>query len=269
MNAAPCAASGSDPRHIPDIPASIIGQTLAREGLFVDKSDVYRHACDLQLACLGDISVEVLRAMDPLSKDGVVSPQVRRYLKSLNRRLVSFEEAARLWGLSAEDLEGLATYRKPSSRATFYRLKDVRRLSAQKHDGNPTKLLQRAYPGATERIALLLSALSKQNVPMRLDSAACTSFIERATGNPDDIARRLREMDFYHTYTDYKEIFDYFTDKYRVEYGYYDRDHISRDAKALALSAFMKEHPDKRHLVPESLNRFIKEVQPKICEDSV
>lgn len=256
MKSAPCAASGLDPRLVPDIPASIIAVSLAREGTFVDKSDVYRHACDLKLACLGDLSAEVLRALDPLSKDGVLSPQVRRYVSSLNRRLVSFDEAVRRWGLSAEELDKLAAHKKASSKATFYRLKDVRRISAMKHDGNPTRLLERAYPGARERIALLLEELSKQNLAMRMDSAACSSFIESGRGRPEDIARRLKEMDFYHTYTDYKEIFDYFTDKYRVEYGYYDRDHISKDAKALALSAFLKEHPDKRHLVPESLERF-------------
>jgi hypothetical protein len=91
---------------------------------------------------------------------------------------------------------------------------------------------------------------------MRLDSSACLSYIVKGAGNPEEIARRLKEMDFYHTYTDYKELFDHYTDKYRMEYGYYDRDHISKDAKAVALSSFVKMHPDKTYLIPNSLRRF-------------
>lgn len=240
---------------LPDIPTFFVASFVAKENLFNDKSDVYRGACNLNLASLKDLSYEVLRAMDPLSKDGVVSLQVKKYISSLNKRLVSEELAIKDWKLSNDDLAKLCVQKKPGG-ATFYRLKDVRRASAIKHQENTIALLEKVFPGANERIAQLLSHLSKHNVPIRLDSTACVAFITKGVGNPDEIARRLKEMDFYHTYTDYKNIFDYYTDKYRVEYGYYDRDHISSDAKALALASFLKKNPDKIYLVPESLKRF-------------
>lgn len=248
-----------------DIPTMVVASNLAKESLFNDKSDIYREACNIKAvgSCGLALSQDVLRAMDPLSRDGVVSTQVKRHISSLNKRLVSQEAAIKNWGLDREDLEGLASYKKQDGtklykndgRAVFYRLKDVRRMSAKKYQ-SADALLNAIYPGATERIALLIDSLEKHNVTMRLDSAACLSFIVKGAGNPEEIARRLKEMDFYHTYTDYKELFDHYTDRYRVEYGYYDRDHISKDAKAVALASFVKKHPDKTCLIPESLRRF-------------
>ena len=262
--------AGCDLGCLPDIPTAIVGSFLARESLFYDKSDIYREACNIKAAGSAGhwLSQDVLRAMDPLSRDGVVSPQVKRHISSLNKRLVSHDAAIKNWGLTRGDLstltaqltahnkqDGAKNDNVGAARAVFYRLKEVRRMSANKYH-SALALLTKIYPGATDRIALLLDRLSKHNVPMRMDSSACLSYIVKGVGNPEEIARRLREMDFYHTYTDYKELFDHYTDKYRMEYGYYDRDHISKDAKNVALASFVKKHPDKTYLIPDSLRRF-------------
>ena len=245
--------AGCDLGCLPDIPTAILASFLAKESLFYDKSDVYREACNIKaIGSAGTwLAQEVLRAMDPLSKDGVLSPQLKRHISSLNKRMVSHDVAIKDWGLTKNDLSILT----PAHRAVFYKLKDVRSTSANKYH-SARALLNSIYPSSTDRIDKLIDCLSKHNVSIRLDSIACLSYIAKGVGNPEEIARRLKEMEFYHTYTDYKELFDHYTDKYRMEYGYYDRDHISKDAKVVALSSFVKMHPDKTYLIPDSLRRF-------------
>jgi hypothetical protein len=82
-------------------------------------------------------------------------------------------------------------------------------------------------------------------------------YIKTGKGNPEEIAKLLKEMEFYHIYTNYESFFSSNIIKYHLDYGYYDRDHISMDAKQQALREFINENPQKLEIIPKSIIRFL------------
>ena len=108
-----------------------------------------------------------------------------------------------------------------------------------------------------QRYHVLSKILEQNSITLRPDSKFCSTYICTGRGNPDEIVKVLKEMDFYHTFTDYNKFFDIITAKYSCEYGYYDRDQISNDAKQRALEAFIEANPSKKYIIPPSLHKYI------------
>jgi hypothetical protein len=233
---------------LPDYALYVIAECIASETSFRDKVDVAIDAAVLAVTCksLEQLTRDINQLIDPMSTDGKLTPDVIDNLKRKKNRRIPAHIAKSSWGLSDDDLASLSF--KIVRQKRMYLLQDIKKVSEVKFDGDCMKLYN------SKRIHKLLDALSQ---PIRPDSNYCMNYIKTGKGNPDDIARLLKEMEFYHTYTAYPQLYWVYAQKYELEYGYYDRDHISSDAKSVALKRFKKKHPDKLHIVPETLLKYL------------
>lgn len=238
---------------LPSLSLSRIAHYLSIETPFRDKDDIACEALNLSLVAkqFKELSEEILHCIDPACKNGQLSPVVLKNIQKLRTRWISLP-TANMWGLQLSDLEHIPY--KEISGNKHYKLQQVKRLSEQKFCGSVQQLKScRQF----QRYKVLENALTEHGVKLRIDSKFCDRFIKTGQGDPNNIAKLLKEMEFYHIFTDYFRFFSACAAKYTCEYGYYDRNHISIDAKKQALQDFIHRNPHQLHLIPTSLHRFI------------
>lgn len=244
---------------LPDLPNAVlfvIAEQLTKETSFRDKVDVAIDAASLSCVCKFPLANEVICLLDPMSVDGKLTSEVLENLKRKMNKRVPAQIAKLSWGLSDDDMAHLpnSIISRNNKHVTTYKLQDVKKASERKFQSNGVTLHLHTSVKQLNRTQILLNILDQ---PIRPDSKYCQYYIKTGKGNPQDIARLLKEMDFYHTYTTYPQLYWVYSQKYSLDYGYYDRDHISNDAKCTALRRFKTRHPDKMHIVPQTLLRFL------------
>jgi hypothetical protein len=246
---------------LPSLVISKIAEFLHDETPFRDKVDIAIDAASIQVAGLQELSHELTTLVDPSAKEGKLSPIVKTNLSNRKKRVLPAENAKRVWGLTDEDLKYVPARSVYSSKngepMKIYNIQDIKKTSAAKFSHSYENL--KAYHSQQQltRFYKLQEVLTQHQLTPRVDSTFCEKYIKTGKGNPEEIAKVLKEMDFYHLHTEYKKYFTFYTAKYGCEYGYYDRDHISGDAKKRALQEFREKFPDKLNLIPQSLHRFL------------
>lgn len=251
--------------NLTDLPGLIVNKIatyLADETPFRDKSDVVTDCCSLAVAGARHLHQELLMIIDPCTKDRKLSLLVHQNIIIEKNRWILSKTAIETWGVSDEDLHSIPKRMivLKSKSVNMYRLRDVRRASEAKFEGSYEKLKAFNNSQQLERVNRLKKILTQYNISIRLDSKCCDNYIKYNKGDPTNIARLLKEMEFYHIFTNYNKLFNMFAAKYQSEYGYYDRDHVSSDAKKKALKDFVKLQPDRVHMIPSSLHKFISNV---------
>lgn len=234
---------------LPKLTLYKIADFLKDETPFRDKVDIAIDAVSLKIAGFNDLAIVLIETLDPTSKDGNFSPILLKNLIFQKNQYITEATAKLTWGLNNDDLAIL----KPKKNR--YKLQEVKRLSAFKFENSYEKL--KANKNQLRRYNILQQVLNSFDMSIRPDSKFCESFIKTGKGDPQCIAKILKEMEFYHLFTEYHRYFNVYKVIYSCEYGYYDRNHISDDAKKKALSEFVKNHPDKLNIIPNSLHRFM------------
>lgn len=234
-----------------------IAAFLNKEDPFYDKVDIAINASALRLAGCGALANELIYRLDPLSENGQLTSKVLKNLKNKRNQLISTVSAKETWNLTDDDIGELPMKRsiRNNKITNLCKLQDVKRISANKFSNNYENLFAKKVQ--KKNCVVLQSLLLRYNVGLRIDSKICQMYIKTGKGNPEDIAKLLKEMEFYHIYTNYESCFSSNIIKYHLDYGYYDRDHISMDAKQQALREFINENPQKLEIIPKSIIRFL------------
>lgn len=233
-----------------------ISKYISLESPYHNKVDIFKDSIILKLACCLELSKYVNEYIDPTSKDGKISENVLKNLRLEKNKWID-EKQVEDWGLCKLDLQHVyfKTLETKKKVVNFYKLQDIKMLSAKKYAYDYTKI--HTNPIQLNRLLKLEESFKKISSHLRFDSTKCCLYIKTGKGNPDDIAIVLKEMEFYHTFTDYKKYFIKFMIEYDTIYGYYSRNDISYDAKKMALNKFVIACPEKRHIMPHSLQRFL------------
>lgn len=229
-----------------------IAEFLNEETAFRDKIDIAIDSAALALVGATYLSAELNNCIDPSSKNGKLSECVKKNLQHKKLSWISEQTATRTWGLTLEELKDI-----PSKRPQLYRFQFVKRKCAAKFCESYERFKAYTTSKQLERSQMLDKELTKHGVSLRLDSKFCDSYIRFGRGDPNDIAKSLKEMAFYHNFTDYLKYFWMYAAKHACEEGYYDRNEVSAQAKKRALTDFVQKYPEKRNLIPTSLHRFI------------
>lgn len=234
-----------------------IAEYLNEESTFRDKVDIAIDSATLACACVTILSAELNHCIDPSSKNGKLSECVKKNLQLKKQRWINEQTAIKKWGLTLEELKDIPSkLLDPSTR--LYKLQFVKRRSADKFCESYERLgVYSSSNKQLERSQVLDKELTKHGLSLRIDSKFCESYIRFGRGDPMSIAKSLKEMAFYHTFTDYLKYFWMYAAKHACQNGYYDRDEVSAEAKKRALTDFVQKYPDKKKIIPESLHRFI------------
>jgi hypothetical protein len=247
---------------LPDLVLVKIAEYIAEESPFRDKVDIILDAINLQRTCkkFKELSPVIIKHVDPFSQDDKLSPIVLKNIKFKFKRYISLNTITNTWGLTSEDISNLrrkTVILSPSKIDYLYRLQDIKKLSIMKFNNRIEHLHEFTELNQQERFNALQQEMLKQNISMRPDSKMCESYIRSGKGNLIEIVQILKELDFYHTFTDYCVYYAACAANYYCEYGYYDNSFISSNAKKRALQDFNTNYPDKKNLIPRSLQNMI------------
>lgn len=235
-----------------------IAEYLNEETAFRDKVDIGIDSASLALVGAKYLSAELNNCIDPSSKNGKLSECVKKNLQTKKHRWISEQTAISIWGLTLEELKDIPSKRLDGFNSTrLYRFQFVKRKCAAKFCESYERFKAYTSRKQLERSQTLDKELTKHGLSLRLDSKFCDSYIRFGRGDPNEIAKSLKEMSFYHTFTDYLKYFWMYAAKYACDQGYYDRDEVSAQAKKRALNDFVQKYPEKQNLIPQSLHRFI------------
>jgi hypothetical protein len=242
---------------LPDMVLHKIAYYITEETPFRNKSDVVKDSCCLAIAGIAQLSNEILFVLDPSANGNKLSPLVHKNILIENNKWISINIATNVWGVTEENMTGLPKRQLILKSTTVYRLRDVRKISEMKFDGSYEKLKTFNTKQQLKRLTLLKKAVNEYNISIRLDSKCCDNYIKNNRGQPENIARLLKETEFYHIFTNYNKLFGILAGKYYSEYGYVDHDHVNIDAKKKALNDFIRDKSNKIDVIPKSLFRFI------------
>jgi hypothetical protein len=92
-----------------------------------------------------------------------------------------------------------------------------------------------------ERRRELEICLKQRGCDLRSDSVLCREYIESGRGDCHEIAVIMEQMKFFHTHTDYANIYREMARKQRDMLGCFDSDDVSGCAKTLALEKWKKK----------------------------
>lgn len=139
----------------------------------------------------------------------------------------------------------------------LYTVGDLEDAAVRKHGSWPAFQAEMAARAAralvsarqcSARHSQLSEALRAHRVELRSDSAMCESFINRGCGvNGESMAEVVdiaREMAFLHRHTGYAGIVERVKDEHRGMFGWYELDDVLEEAKARAVRAWYRAHPD-------------------------
>ncbi len=243
-----------NPDELPDSVLLKISQYLKDDSPFRDKVDVALESVMLKSAGwpwqrLAGFVVEVV---DPSVKDGKLTSVVSRNLSLKKNQHVSAKTAKSVWGLTDDDLISLTFKNKK-----YYKFQDVKMLSAIKFSNNYENLIAFKNLKQKERYKNLQNTFDKYKITIQLDSKLCNMYIKFGKGEPENIAKVIKENEFYHIYTNYLLELEKFMVNYYCEFGYYDVIETSLMAKKNALKDFMKVNSSNRCLIPISLHKFL------------
>jgi hypothetical protein len=107
---------------------------------------------------------------------------------------------------------------------------EVQRLASARDKRN-----KRAEVAIQKRRDRLRDLLTARGCELRGDSRLCSAYIYQNEGDPEVIAEVMEEMDFFHSFTKYR---DFFEEEKRAELEYkgrYDADDVSESAQYYAL----------------------------------
>ena len=243
--------------NLPLLAISRIGDYLKDETAFRDKVDIAIDVAALKVAgkCFNGLTCELISYIDPLSSNGEYSPKLMKNIKDNKKRWIVQDIAQRSWGLSSVDL--INVQKKKNANGIHYRLLQVKRASERKFDGSYERLKAYTSSRHLERYHKLKDALNKYKACLRTDSKSCDKYVQSGKGDPNTIAKVIKEWEFFHLYTDYRRYYTQEAVGYYLEYGFYDWNQIIQDAKKKALKDFVCTQPKKASLIPMSLSDFL------------
>lgn len=233
-----------------------IAEYLNEETSFRDKVDIAIDSASLAVVGAIDLASELNHCIDPSSKNGKLSECVKKNLEIKKQRWINEQTAIGKWGLTLQELKDIPSKLLDSS-TTVYKLQFIKRKCAAKFSENYERCKAYTSRKQLERSQLLDKELTKHGLSLRPDSKFCDSYIRFGRGDPIEIAKSLKEMSFYHTFTEYLKYFQMYAAKHACENGFYDRDEVSAEAKKRALLLFVEKYPEKQNIIPTSLHRFI------------
>lgn len=233
-----------------------IAKYLNEETPFRDKVDIAVDAASLACAGATFLSAELNYCIDPSSKNGKLSECVKKNLQVKKQRWIRETAAVNNWGITSEELKDVPS-KKLDNSTRLYKFQIVKRKCAAKFCESYDRCKAYTSYKQLERSHILDKELTKHGLSLRPDSKFCESYIRFGRGDPTEIAKSMKEMAFYHTFTDYLKYFWMYAAKYACENGFYDRDEVSAQAKQRALKDFVQKYPEKQKIIPTSLHRFI------------
>lgn len=107
----------------------------------------------------------------------------------------------------------------------------------------------------------LVEKLGQRGLELRSDSRLCSAYIENGKGDANEIANIMHEMDFYHRYTDYRQIYREIWREEKEYAGWCDPDEVSLMAKSEALRSFALGRTDCPDYVPPTLCIDVRQIQ--------
>lgn len=235
---------------LPQLVLCKIASNLTDESPFRDKIDVAIDAVMLQIAGWNSLASYVVEIVEPNCIDSKLSTIVSRNLELKKNQRMPIITAKNLWGLTNVDLDQLV-----ATKNLKYRFQDVKKLSAIKFSNNYDMLLNFKHIKQKERYTNLLDILKNNNVSIQLNSKLCERYIKFGKGDPDHIAKILKENEFYHIYTNYVILLEKFMANYYCEFGYYDIINTTLQAKQHALKEFANKN--SINTIPISLHKFL------------
>jgi hypothetical protein len=212
---------------------------------------------------------EVLASIPTQTYRCPLSPERVRWLRISRVRELRDSEARKLWGLDPEELAVLR--RRYNGKVRAYEALELARalcgddLEVLRRRGETVDQRRAERKAAKDRRRLeLVVALNERGCRLREDSRLCKAYIEEGVGNPDDIAKNMQEMAFFHRHTRYGDFFREIVESYREDGEWWDRDEVSAQAKAMALKDWAAtEYPGGRRTargapeLPPSLRRMV------------
>ena len=246
-----------DPNELPLTALSRIAFYLKDDSPFRDKVDVALDGVMLKTAgCTWkSLACFVVEIVDPSVKDGKLTSVVTRNLYLKKNKDIKADLAKSLWGLTDADLENLIFKIKKGKK--FYKFQDVKKFSSIKFSNNYENLIAFKNLKQKERYKNLQNTFDKYRITIQLDSKLCNYYIKFGKGDPENIAKVIKENEFYHIYTNYLFELEKFMVNCYCEFGYYDVIQITLLAKQNALKDFMKINSSNQNLIPLSLRKFL------------
>lgn len=226
---------------------------LNERGPYRDIVDIAVDTASLKMAGCALLANDLVTQVDAFSKDGKYSTQVLQNIKTQKELWIEKKVAENIWGLNDEDLSHIP---RKKTRVNTYPLKYVKKLSAIKFNENYALLKTYNSIEHLNRLCYLKQILQKYNASLRIDSKSCDNYIRNGKSDPDRIAKLMKEMEFYHLYTDYKNYISHITVINYIQCGYSDYDQIIEEAKEKALRQFILTHQD-HSMIPESLRYYV------------
>lgn len=151
-------------------------------------------------------------------------------LKPADRMFVATRTIDR-WGNKAFKLTDV----RRACRAKFQDSVDHWRAERRRLEADRAKRQERSQLLKEQRRERLQAALVKRGCTLRNDSRLCKAFIDRGEGDLEDIATVMEEMNFFHTHTAYRDMYEEERQD-ELEYrGRYDPDEVSWTAQGMAL----------------------------------
>lgn len=108
------------------------------------------------------------------------------------------------------------------------------------------------------RIKELTDALENKGLELRSDSRLCEQYVRNGSLSLELVVNTMEEMNFYHNYTNYREIYGDIVEEMLNYKGRFDKDEVSEEAKSEALDLFVKNNDDYEKLLPASLMNKLK-----------
>lgn len=93
---------------------------------------------------------------------------------------------------------------------------------------------------------------------LRSDSRLCEQYVRNGSLSLELVVNTMEEMNFYHNYTNYREIYGDIVEEMLNYKGRFDKDEVSEEAKSEALDLFVKNNDDYEKLLPASLMNKLK-----------
>lgn len=246
-----------NPNELPLTALSRIAFYLKDDSPFRDKVDVALDGIMLKAAgwAWKSLAGFVVEIVDPSVKDGKLTSVVTHNLSLKKKKDINTGLAKSVWGVNDSDLENLIFKIKKGK--YFYKLQDVKKVSSIKFSNNYENLIAFKNLKQKERYKYLQNTFDKFRITIQLDSKLCSNYIKFGKGDPENIAKVIKENEFYHIYTNYLIELEKFMVNYYCEFGYYDIIQTTLLAKKNALKNFVKINSPNQCLIPLSLRKFM------------